>query len=162
MCPLRNGENLCFSVQGIPEFIFNLFTDSNLHLNAKFSLPQADESRYIIDSSTFIQQLGLVVKHPIKGGINKLRASALGHTILIADSLITVDKYPITIKIINNTVTTTVETVKAATEHDETAWVRIITDVGFGLKLKFVKRHLDYVITDSSGLTTTAHGIQGM
>ena len=66
-----------------------------------------------------------------------------------------------TVNIVNNTVTTTVETVSENPGHDETAWVNIITDVGFNLKLKFVKKHLDYVITDSSGLTSKAHGIQG-
>ena len=161
LCTLKNGENLCFSVQGIPEFTFNLFTDLHLQLNAKFSEPSDEESRSLMKSSTFIQQFGLIIKHPITDISTKVKISALDHSILIADNFITVKDYPITIKITNNTVTTTVETVKAATEHDETAWVRIITDVGFSLKLKFVKRHFDYIITDSSGLTSTAHGIQG-
>ena len=68
---------------------------------------------------------------------------------------------PVTINIINNAVTTTIETVSSS-YHDETAWVRIITNVGFSLKFKFVKKHLDYVIMDSSGLTSNTHGIQGM
>ena len=40
VCPLRNQEKLCFSVMGIPEFVFNLFSDVNLQLNAKFALPK--------------------------------------------------------------------------------------------------------------------------
>ena len=146
---------------GIPEFVFNLFSDVNLQLNAKFALPQADESRHILESATFIQQLGLIVKHPKKGIHNKVKISALDHSIVVADSLIIVKQYPVTVNIINNTVTITVETVSANPGHDETAWVKIITDVGFNLKLKFVKKHLDYVITDNSGLTSKAHGIQG-
>lgn len=161
VCPLRNNEKLCFSVMGIPEFVFNLFSDVNLQLNAKFSLPHADESRHILESATFIQQLGLIVKHPMKGVLNKVKISALDHSIVVADSLIIVKQYPVTVNIVNNTVTTTVETISAKPAHDETAWVKVITDVGFNLKLKFVKKHLDYAITDSSGLTAKAHGIQG-
>ena len=125
-------------------------------------MPQAEESHSILNSTTFIQQLGLIIKDPISNISTKLKISALDHSIITADSHITVKEYPVIINIINNTVTTTVETVSANPDHDETAWVRIITDVGFGLKLRFVKKHLDYVITDSSGLTLNAHGIQGI
>ena len=162
VCTLKNGDNLCFSVQGIPEFIFNLFSDVNLQLNAKFSKPSVEESRSLMNSSTFIQQLGLIIKHSITDGVIKAKISALDHSILIADTFINVKEYPVTINIINNAVTTTVETVSANPDHDETAWVRVTTDVGFSLKFKFVKKHLDYVITNSSGLTSNTHGIQGM
>ena len=162
VCTLKNGDNLCFSVQGIPEFIFNLFSDVKLQLNAKFSKPSVEESRSLVNSSTFIQQLGLIIKHPITNYVNKVKISALDHSVLIADNLIIVKEYPVTIKISNNTVTTIIKTISANPDHDETAWVSIITDVGFSLKFKFVKRHLDYVITDSSGLTADTHGIQGI
>ena len=162
MCTLKNGDNLCFSVQGIPEFIFNLFSDVNLLLNAKFSEPSIEESRLLVNSSTFIKQLGLIIKHHISGFPTKVRVSAMDHSILIAGSLVIVKEYPITINVTKNTVTATVETVSAKPNHDETAWVEIITDVGFTLKLKFVKKHLDYIITDCKGLTPQAHGIQGM
>ena len=162
VCTLKNGDNLCFSVQGEPEFVFNLFSDVNLHLNAKFSKPSVEESRSLMNSSTFIQQLGLIIKHPISDVVTKVKISALDHGIQISDGFITVKEYPVTINTINNTVTTTVETVSTNPDHGETAWVTIMTDVGFSLKFKFVKRHLDYVITDSSGLTSNTHGIQGM
>ena len=161
VCPLNNGDNLCFSVQGIPEFIFNLFSDVNLQLNAKFSKPSFEESRSLVNGSTFIQQLGLIIKHPISAVTTKVRISALDHSILIADNFIIVKDNPVTINITDNTVQTTVETVSANPNHDESAWVTIITDVGFSLKFKFVKKHLDYIITDCSGLTAQAHGIQG-
>ena len=162
VCPLKNKEKLCFSIQGMPEFIFNLLSDIHVQLNAKFSLPQAEESHSILNGTTFIQQLGLIIKHPISNICTKFRISALDHSIITADRHITIKEYPVIINIINNTVTATVEAVSANPDHDETAWVRIITDVGFGLKLRFVKRHLDYVLTDSSGLTLNAHGMQGI
>ena len=92
----------------------------------------------------------------------KVRISALDHSIQIAGSLIIVKDHPIAIDIINNTVTTTVETISANPNHDESAWVTVITDVGFSLKFKFVKKHLDYTVTDCHGLTPKAHGMQGI
>ena len=155
MCLLKNGNNLCFSVQGIPDFIFNLFSDTYLQLNAKFSLPEFEESRSLLNSSTFMQQLGFTVKHPITDAKTNVKISALDHSISVAGSLISVKGYPVIIKIINSTVTTTVEATPVSTNPGETAWVKIITDldVDFSLKLKFVKYHLDFVIIDSSGLS---------
>ena len=121
MCTPKNGDNLCYSVQGIPEFIFNLFSDVNLHLNAKFCEPSAEESHSLVNSSTFIQQLGLIIKNPESSASTKVRISALDYSIQIAGSLIIVKDCSITINIVNNTVTTTVETVSANPNHDETA-----------------------------------------
>ena len=162
MCPLKNGKNLCFSVQGIPDFIFNLFSDSYLQLNAKFSLPEFEESRSLMNSSTFMQELGFTVKNPTTNVYTNVKISALDHSILVAGSLITIKDHPIIIKIINSTVTTTVEAAPVSTNPSETAWVKIITDVNFSLRLRFVKYHLDFIVTDSSGLSMQAHGIQGM
>ena len=162
MCSLKDGENLCFSIQGIAGFIFNLFSDLILQMNAKFSEPSIEESRSLMNGSTFVQQLGLIIKHPISHVATKVKISALDHSILIADSHIIVKEYPVIINIINNSVAITIDTVSANLDHDEAAWVRIITNVGFSLKFKFVKKHLDYVITDSSGLTSKAHGLQGI
>ena len=161
LCPLKNGKNLCFSVQGIPDFIFNLFSDSHVQLNAKFSSPKLEESQFLMNSSTFIQQLGFTIKHPNTNAYTNIKISALDHGISVAGILITVKNHPIIIKIINSTVTVSVKAVPVSTYPSETAWVKIMADVNFSLKLKFVKYHLDFAIIDSSGLSTQAHGIQG-
>ena len=161
LCQLRNNENLCFSVQGIPDFIFNLFSDKNLLLNAKFALPKIEESRLLINSSTFIEQMGLIVKQPVTNMVTKAKISALDHSILIGNNLIIVEDHPITVNILNNSVTTVIEDTSVNLDQDETAWVKVMTNIGFSLKFKFVKKHLDYIITDTTGLTTEAHGIQG-
>ena len=75
---------------GIQEFVFNLFSDVNLQLKSKFPLPQADESRHTLESTTFIQQLRLTVEHPKKGTLKKVKISALDHSIMIADSLVVI------------------------------------------------------------------------
>ena len=77
--------------------------------------------------------MGLTIKDSISGVFTKVRISALDHSILVADSFISV-KDNLTIKVIDNTVTTMVETVSANPNHDESAWVTVITDVGFSLK----------------------------
>ena len=143
MCPLRNHENLCFSVQGVPDFIFNLFTDTNLLVNAKFAFPKPEESHFLINGSTFIEQMGITVKNPATSMLTKVKISALDHSIMIDENLITVKDHPITVTILDNNVTTRIEAVSINPVHDETAWIRIATNVGFGLKLKFVKKHLD-------------------
>ena len=161
VCPLKNNQNFCFSVQGIPDFIFTLFSGQKILLNAKFSLPKIEESHLILNSSTFIEQMGLTVKQSVTNKLTKAKISALDHSILIGDDLVIVKDHPITIKILNSSVTTVIEDTSVNHDHDETAWVKIITNIGFSLKFKFVKKHLDYVITDITGLTTETHGIQG-
>lgn len=141
--------------------MFNLFSDLHIQLNAKFTSPSIEESRSLVIGSTFIEQLGLIVKHCSTHALTKIKISALDYSITTADNFITIGNHPVTVNIINGIVTTTVESVSVTPSHDETAWVRIVTDVGFSLKVKFVKKHLDFVITDTNGLTTKAHGIQG-
>ena len=141
--------------------MFNLFTDTNLLVNAKFAFPKPEESRFLINTSTFIEQMGITVKSPVTSMLTKVKISALDHSIMIEENLITVGDYPIIVTILDNNITTRIGAVGINPVHDETAWVRIATNVGFGLKFKFVKKHLDYIITDTTGLTTNAHGIQG-
>ena len=105
--------------------------------------------------------MGITVKSPVTSMLTKVKISALDHSIKIEENLITVEDHPITVNILDNNITTRVGVVGINPVHDETAWVRIATNVGFGLKFKFVKKHLDYIITDTTGLTTNAHGIQG-
>ena len=43
---------------------------------------------------------------------------------------------------------------------DESAWLYINTD-GFGIKVRFYKKHLDMFLTKTNGLTKDAHGLIG-
>ena len=161
VCPLRNGQSLCFSVQGEPDFIFNLFSDLNIQMNAKFASPTPDESRYLVNSSTFIQQLGLMINE--HSDITLVKISSLDHSVMVQNSLITVKDKPVTISIANGSAKVIINgDGNEVHAKDETSWVSINTDVGFGIKLKFVNSHLDMIITESSGLTNEAHGIQGV
>jgi len=76
-----------------------------------------------MNSSTFIQQLGFIVKHPITNAYTNIKISALDHSISVAGNLITVKNYPVIIKIINSTVTSSVKAIPVSTYPGETAWV---------------------------------------
>ena len=56
--PLINGDYMCFSVQGIPDFGFNLISDKYIQFNAIFMLPAEDESQTIANVSTFLFWIG--------------------------------------------------------------------------------------------------------
>ena len=45
--------------------------------------------------------------------------------------------------------------------RDETAWLYINTEFGFGMKIRFYKKHLDMMITNSDELTSGADGLMG-
>ena len=165
VCPLKNGEFLCFSVQGEPDFIFNLFSDANIQVNAKFSLPHPDdESRTLVNSSTFIQDVGLTFKTQNNRTIaTKIKLSALDHSVTVSDNFINVGTKPITITIIKGSAQIKISSEVSVTESlDETAPIMIKSDLGFAVKVTFVKRHLNMAITDTTGLSKKAHGIQGM
>ena len=165
VCPLKNGEFLCFSVQGEPDFIFNLFSDANIQVNAKFSLPHPDdESRTLVNSSTFIQDVGLTFKAKNnRATATKIKLSALDHSISVSDNFINVGTKPITITIIKGSTQIKISSEVSVTESlDETAPIMIKSDLGFVVKVTFVKRHLNMAITDTTGLSKKAHGIQGM
>lgn len=164
LCPLKNGQFLCFSVQGEPDFIFNLFSDINIQVNAKFSLPQPDESRALINTSTFIQEVGLTFKSSNNKRVStKIKLSALDHSVTVSGNVINISNKPVTIIIIKGSMQIKISSETSVTESlDETAPINIISDVGFAVKIKFVKRHLDMAITDTTGLSKRAHGIQGI
>ena len=164
VCPLKNGQLLCFSVQGEPDFIFNLFSDVNIQVNAKFSLPHPDESHALMNSSTFIQEVGLTFKAANNKSVTaKIKLSAVDHTVTVSGNVIDVSNKPVAITITNGSVKIEISSEASITGSlEETAFVSILSDIGFAVKIKFVKRHLDMAISDTTGLSKNAHGIQGM
>ena len=164
VCPLKNGELLCFSVLGEPDFIFNLFSDTNIQVNAKFSLPHPDESHALMNSSTFIQEIGVAFKAANNKSVTtKIKLSALEHTVTVSGNVINISNKPVTITITNGTVKMEISSETSVTESlEETAFVNIKSDIGFAVRIKFVKRHLDMAISDTTGLSKKSHGIQGM
>ena len=162
--PLLNGDNLCFSVQGQPDFMFSLIQDKYVNLNAKFVLPTGAKSNTISNFSTLIGDLGLTLYNPVSGNVTVIKVSAQDQSISIDDSKTIIKDMLVTIKLLSNfSVTISIDKHKEEnTLKDETALVSINTELGFGLKVKFYKKHMDMILTEISTLTKSAHGMIGM
>ena len=48
------------------------------------------------------------------------------------------------------------------TIKDSSAWLYINIEFGFGIKVRFYKKHLDLFLTKTTGLTNKVHGLIGM
>ena len=92
--PLSNGDNLCYSVQGQPDFMFSLIKDKYVQLNAQFVLPAIDESNTIANVSTFLGNIGLLLRCPVSGESVAVKVSAQDHTIQIGGEIVTVNNVP--------------------------------------------------------------------
>ena len=47
LLPLLNGDQLCFSIQGQPNFAFSLISDKYIQLNGQLVLPASEQSHTI-------------------------------------------------------------------------------------------------------------------
>ena len=161
--PLADGNNLCFSVQGQPDFMFSLIKDHYVQLNGQFVSPSEDESHTIGNGSTFMGSLVLLLRHPVTGKSLTIRASAQDHTVMVHGSVIAVKDKPVAIQVTSSlTVNITFDAKQQTnTVKDHSAWVYINTELGFGIKVRFYKHHLDMFLTDTSGLTKDTHGLIG-
>ena len=160
LLPLLNGDHICFSIQGQPNFAFNLINDKYIKLNAQFVLPAEEESHTISNVSTFLGDLGLVVKNPDAGITTIIKVSAQDHSVTVDNSLTIVKDKPVTIQVTNAVSITVDSHVQADKLKDASAWL-YISAKGFGIKVRFYKKHLDMFLTKTSGLTKDANGIIG-
>ena len=160
--PLANGENLCFSIQGQPDFTFSLINDKFVQLNAQFVLPASDMSSTISNVTTFLGNLGLLLRCPTSVNGTIIKVTAQDHSILVGDEYIKVEDQPINVMILCDTSATTVADKKAQQNaRGGTAWININSEFGFGMKIRFYKKHLDMMITKHNGSTSEADGLMG-
>ena len=151
---------MCFSVQGEPDFAFNLIRDQHIQLNGQFVLPAEEESHTIGNVSTFLGDLGLTIKDQETGNVTVIKVSAPDHSVLVGHSLTVIKDRPVNVDVFK-TVTIKVDPhVQTAKLKDESAWLSINTN-GFGIKVRFYKKHLDMFLTKTNGLTKDAHGLIG-
>jgi len=158
--PLANGDHMCFSIQGESDFAFNLISDKYIKLNGQFVLPAEDESHTIANVSTFLGDLGLVIKNHETGNTTVVKVSALDHSVLVSNSLTIVKDKPVTVDVFKTVAISFDAHVQTNRLKDESAWLYINTD-GFGIKVKFYKKHLDMFLTKTNGLTKDTHGLIG-
>ena len=166
LLPLTNGDQLCFNVQGEPDFPFSLINDKLVQLNGVFVSPAEDESVNISLGASFLGMLGIVLQSPrpvpATRRANIIKVFAQDHSVVVGDST--------TITIANNeqvnlNVTEmaiiSVSTVSMSDAKDEFSWLNIHTKLDFSITVRFYKKHLDLFVTDATGLTKEAHGLIG-
>ena len=151
---------MCFSVQGEPDFAFNLISDKYIKLNGQFVLPAEEESHTISNVSTFLGDLGLVITNQKTNSSTVIKVSAVDHSVLVGNSLTIVKDRPVTVNVFEKVSTSVDAHVQTTRLRDESAWLFISTD-GFGIKVRFYKKHLDMFLTKTNGLTKDAHGLIG-
>ena len=159
--PLANGDHMCFSVQGEPDFAFNLISDKYIKLNGQFVLPAEDESHTIANVSTFLGDLALVIVNRDTNSTTAVKVSAVDHSVLAGNSLTAIVKdKPVTVNVFEKVTVNVDAHIQTNRLKDESAWLYINTD-GFGIKVRFYKKHLDMFLTKTNGLTKDAHGLIG-
>ena len=85
--PLANGDYMCFSIQGEPNFAFNMIKDKYIQLNAQFVLPEKEANHTIANVSTFLGDLGLLVMDPDTGNTTSIKIIAKEHSIQVGNSM---------------------------------------------------------------------------
>ena len=161
LLPLTNGDQLCFNVQGEPDFPFSLISDKYVQLNGVFVLPDEVESVNISLGASFLGMLGIVLQSPVVGKANIIKVFAQDHTVVVGDSTVTVSNNKQVNLDVTDIVIISVHTINLPDAKDGFGWVNINTDLGFSLTVRFYKKHLDVFLTDTSGLTKEAHGLIG-
>ena len=151
---------MCFSVQGEPDFAFNLISDKYIKLNGQFVLPAEDESHTIANVSTFLGDLALVIVNRDTNSTTVVKVSAVDHSVLAGNSLTIVKDKPVTVNVFEKVTINVDAHIQTNRLKDESAWLYINTD-GFGIKVRFYKKHLDMFLTKTNGLTKDAHGLIG-
>jgi len=85
-----------------------------------------------------------------------MKLSAQDHSVHIDIDIIVVDK-PVTVMVpCDSNVNVTFDGEIQESLKDEIAWLYSNTEIGFGMKIRFYKKHLDMMITQSNGLTSEA------
>ena len=117
--------------------MFSLIKDKYVQLNAQFVLPADDESNTIANVSTVLGNLGLLLRSPKTGKTLSVEVSAKEHSTKVGDERITMNDSPLTLDLtvsINNNITVSISD-KVHKLKDESAWLSVRTDIGFGMRI---------------------------
>ena len=161
LLPLTNGDQLCFNIQGEPDFPFRLINDKYVQVNGVFVLPAEDESRTISNRTSFLGILGVALRSPVTGKVNAIKVFAQDHSVVIGDNtLIVSNNKQVNLDITESTIISVHTTSLPDVKH-KFSWLNINTNLGLSFTVRFYKKHLDLFLTDTSGLTKNAHGLIG-
>ena len=163
--PLSNGHNLCYSLQGIAHFVFNLISDPLININAYFIPPKVES--HLKEYSTFLGDVGIMIKSPkclknnkcAKKDIIKVEISAEDNTVLLGTSKTAVIDKVVHVMVANNT--TTVQLGRRFKKKEQRYLIIEVKESHLAFKFQFINGHLDLTILDLTGISDTAHGIMG-
>ena len=127
-------------------------------------LPSEDESNTIANVSTFLGDLGIMIQNKVTNQPVVIHVSAQEHSVKVNNSISIVEDQPVFVDVSNSTVAINLNSDSQTTQFmkDEPAWLYINTDSdGFGMKVRFYKKHLDMFLTQTSGLSKDTHRLIG-
>ena len=151
---LPSGKLLCYTVQGEHDFAFNLISNENLQMNARFA---PDSHR---DEVTWIGSLGIVVKNTHYQGQNttKIRFDSRGNQIHINDK-VTLEAKNIESLTFRNGKLILSEDLMIERFHYPSVHVNL-EDLGMRFTVNFTGEHLDMMWNSIVG-NTHSHGLIG-
>ena len=163
--PLVNGLQLCYSLQGIPYFIFNLISDPLININAYFIPPE--EGKNLQEYATFLGDIGVMIKSS-KCSLAKCEQEIITKVkISAADRSVFVDGRNTAVKDKAVHVVTGIDVRDTTIEFGETFKKKrpyVVVELkqsGLAFKFQFTNEHLDLIVLDYSGISKHSHGIMG-
>ena len=162
--PLSSGHNLCYSLQGIANFVFNLISDPLININAYFIPPKVESD--LKEYSTFLGDVGIMIKSSkclkkkcSNKDIIKIKISAEDNTVLLGASKTAITDQVVHVIVANDT--TTIQLGQRFKKEDQRYVIIEVKESQLAFKFQFMNGHLDLIILDLTGISDTAHGIMG-
>ena len=161
--PLLNGQDLCYSLQGEPYFAFNLISDPTISINSYFIPPE--NGKAFSEFATFLGDIGILVQpeeckgHCNPEDITKIVISASDRSVLLGGSRTKLKNRHVKVFVENGTATIKLGNVLRKEDHPSLTVT--VTQPPLSFIVQFVNEHLDLIVRDFSGISSSAHGIMG-
>ena len=161
--PLLNGQDMCYSLQGEPYFVFNLISDPIISINSYFIPPEKGNT--LNEFATFLGAIGILVQpedcmgNCDQDNITKIAVSASDRSVLLDESRTKLRNRHIQVFVENSTATIKLGNVLKKGDHPSLTVT--IKQPLLVFQIQFVNEHLDLIVKDFSGISSNAHGIIG-
>ena len=161
--PLLNGQDMCYSLQGEPYFAFNLISDPIVSINSYFIPPEKGNA--LNEFATFLGDIGILIQpeeckdNCDHDDITKIAISASDRSVLLGGSKTKLTNRHVQVFVENSTATIKLGSVLKKEDHPSLTVT--IKQPPLAFKVQFVNEHLDLIVKDFSGISSSAHGIMG-
>ena len=161
--PLLNGQDMCFSLQGEPYFAFNLISDLTISINSYFIPPE--NGKAFSEFATFLGDIGILVQpeeckgHCDQEDITKIAISASDRSVLLGGSRTKLKNRHVKVFVENGTATIKLGNILRKEDHPSLTVT--VKQPPLSFIVQFVNEHLDLIVKDFSGISSSAHGIMG-